>query len=72
VDDRDVASITESVIVEHGLSFAVLSVVRGMSGWDIRVREQRGGAVVPISIPGGRPIDIRVAIHEQLDALFNR
>lgn len=68
----DVISITHSVIIEHGLPFSLLSVTPVASGWEIRVKEQHGGAVAAVSIPAGRATTIRVAIHDQLDALFNR
>jgi hypothetical protein len=72
VIDRDVVSITRSVIVERGFPCAVVSVTPVASGWEIRVRNQHGGGVATVSISVGRPTDIRVALEEQLDALFDR
>jgi hypothetical protein len=49
------------------LPFAVLSVVESPAGWNIQVRAGTGG-VVRFSIPAGRPLAMRIAIQEKLEA----
>jgi len=63
--ERDVTTIVQSVIADRGLPFVVLSVARVPAGWEVRA--QRGGGVVSIVIPDGRPIDVRAATEEQLE-----
>jgi hypothetical protein len=46
---------------------AVLSVVESAAGWNIQVRADTG-AVVRFSIPAGRPLAMRIAIQEKLEA----
>jgi hypothetical protein len=67
MNDRDVAAIVRSVIVDRGLLLETLAVAASASGWDIRLREQTGGTV-SISIPDGSRVAIRGAVHKQLDA----
>lgn len=67
MNSADVEAIARTVVVEHGLPFSVLAVVPSAAGWDIRLREYTGGSV-SLTIPNGRPIDIRVAIQERLEA----
>lgn len=68
MNDRDVGAIVHRVIVDRGLGLEILAIGASASGWEIRLRERIGGAVATISIPDGRPIAIRVAVEEQLDA----
>ena len=63
----EVDALVRSVIVHLGLPFAVLSVVKSPAGWNIQVRAGTGG-VVRFSIPAGRPLAMRIAIQEKLEA----
>ena len=67
MNDRDVASIVRSAIVDRGLPFTVLTVSASASGWHVRLREQAGG-IVSLTLPDGRPVDMRIAVQEQLEA----
>jgi hypothetical protein len=63
----EVDALVRSVIVHLGLPFAVLSVIESPAGWDIQVRAGTGG-VVRFTVLGGRPLAMRVAIQEKLEA----
>ena len=63
----EVEALVRSVITHLGLPFAVLSVVESAAGWNIQVRADTG-AVVRFSIPAGRPLAMRIAIQEKLEA----
>jgi len=63
----DVDALVRNVIVHLGLPFAVLSVVESPTGWNIQVRAGTGG-VVRLTVPAGRPLAMRTAIQEQLEA----
>jgi hypothetical protein len=67
MNTTDVDALVRSVIVHRGLPFAVLSVVESPAGWSIQVRAGTGG-VVQLSIPAGRPLAMRIAIQEKLEA----
>ena len=60
-------ALVRNVIVSRGLPFAMLSVAASPVGWNIQVRARTGGTV-SFTIPGGRPVSMRVAIQEQLEA----
>jgi hypothetical protein len=62
-----VEELVRSVIVQLGLPFAVLSVIESPAGWNIQVRAGTGG-VVRFTVIGGRPLAMRVAIQEKLEA----
>ena len=64
-----VEELVRSVIVQFGLPFAVLSVVESPVGWDIQVRAGNGGTV-RFTVRGGRPLAMRIAIQEKLEAEF--
>jgi hypothetical protein len=68
MNDRDVATIVRSVIVDRGLPLSLLAVSASAAGWDIRLRRAIAGTVVSISIPDGRPVAIRLAAQDQLEA----
>jgi hypothetical protein len=70
MNDRDVATIVRSVIVDRGLPLGLLAVVASASGWEIRLRSHAGGSVVSLSVPDGRPVAIRVAVQEYLEEQF--
>jgi hypothetical protein len=63
----EVEEIVRSVIVHLGLPFAVLSVVESAVGWNIQVRAGTGG-VVRFTVLGSRPLAMRIAIQEKLEA----
>lgn len=67
MNSAEVEALVKSVIVHLGLPFAVLSVIASPIGWNIRVRAGTGG-IVSFAIPGGRPLSMRVAIQEKLEA----
>lgn len=67
MNDRDVAAIVRGVLVDRGFPYAVVSVAASASGWDIRLQGQ-GGGIRSISIPDGRPVFVRVAFQERLEA----
>ena len=68
MNDRDVAAIVRSVIVDRGLPLALVAVAASASGWEIRLRKEIGGTAVSISIPDGPPVAIRIAAQDQLEA----
>jgi hypothetical protein len=63
----EVDALVRSVIIHLGLPFAVLSVVESPAGWNIQVRAGTG-EVVRFMLLGGRPLAMRVAIQEKLEA----
>jgi len=65
----EVDAIVRSVIVHLGLPFSVMSVVESPTGWNIQVRAGTGG-VVRFAIFDGRPMAMRVAIQERLEAAY--
>ena len=67
MDSVEVGALVRSVIVTFGLPFAVVSVFESAAGWDIRVRAGTGG-VMRFTVEGSRPIAMRVAIQEKLEA----
>ena len=67
MNTTEVDALVRSVIVHLGLPFAVLSVVESPAGWNIEVRAGTGG-VVRCTVPGSRPLAMRVAIQEKLEA----
>jgi len=67
MNDQDVVSIVR-IIVDRGLPLALLAVAPSVSGWEIRLRREIGDAVRSIAIPDGRPVAIRAAAQDQLEA----
>jgi hypothetical protein len=63
----EVELLVRSVITHMGLPFAVLSVSGSPAGWSIRVRAGTGG-IVRFTVVGARPIAMRTAIQEKLEA----
>jgi hypothetical protein len=66
-DSAEVSALVRSVIVTYGLPFAVLAVTESVAGWNIHVRAGTGG-LVSITVPHGRPLVMRLAIRERLEA----
>lgn len=69
MNTAEVDALVRSVIVHLGLPFAVMSVTECPSGWNVQVRAGTGG-VVRFMVFAGRPITMRVAIQEKLEAEF--
>jgi hypothetical protein len=67
MNTTEVDALVRSIIVHLGLPFAVLSVVESPAGWNIQIRAGTGG-VVRFTVPGGRPLAMRVAIQLKLEA----
>jgi hypothetical protein len=67
MNSTDVEGLVRAVIVQFGLPFAVLSVIESPAGWNIQVRAGTGG-VVRFTVFGGRPLALRAAIQERLEA----
>lgn len=63
----EVDALVRSVIVHLGLPFAVLSVAEAPAGWNIQVRGTSGG-VVRFTVLGNRPLAMRIAVQEKLEA----
>ena len=63
----EVEELVRSVIVHLGLPFAILAVIESPLGWNIQVRAGTGG-VVRFTVVGGRPLAMRIAIQEKLEA----
>lgn len=62
----DVESIARDVIIHYGLPFKFVSVnASGSGGWDISA-QPGSGEVVRFTVADGRPVAMRVAIHETL------
>jgi hypothetical protein len=64
---NEVEELVRAVIVHIGLPFAVLSVIESPAGWNIQVRADTGG-IVRFTVFGGRPVAMRIAIQEKLEA----
>ena len=67
MNTTEVDPLVRSVIVHLGLPFAVVSIVESPAGWNIQVRAGTGG-MVRFNIPAGRPLAMRIAIQEKLEA----
>jgi hypothetical protein len=67
MNTTEVDALVRSVIVHFGLPFAVLSVAETPAGWNIQVRAGTG-AVVRFTVLGSRPLAMRLAIQERLEA----
>jgi hypothetical protein len=65
VNASDVESIVRDVIVHYGLPFTLLSVIASARGWDISALPGTGD-VVRFTVADGRPVAVRVTIHETL------
>jgi len=63
----EVAALVRSVIVHAGLPFTVVSAVAGAAGWNIQVRSDTG-RLVSFTVLDGRPLAMRLAIQEKLEA----
>ena len=67
MNTTEVELLVRDVITRMGLPFALLSVQAVPSGWSIVVRGDTG-ETMRFTVPGGRPISMRAAIQERLEA----
>ena len=63
----EVELLVRGVIVHLGLPFTVLSVIGSPAGWNIVVRAGTG-EIARFTVAGGRPVAMRAAIQETLEA----
>jgi len=63
----EVDALVRSVIVHAGLPFTAVSAVAGAAGWTIQVRADTG-RLVSFTVLDGRPLAMRLAIQEKLEA----
>ena len=63
----EVELLVRGVITHNGLPFTVISVNASPTGWNIVVRGVTGG-LLRFNLIGGRPVSMRVAIQEKLEA----
>jgi hypothetical protein len=63
----EMEAFVRSVIVHRGLPFAIKSILPSQDGWSIEVRGAAGGSFA-FRVPSGRPVAMRLAIEERLEA----
>ena len=59
-------ALTRNIILHRQLPFTFQSVSAAVDTWHIVVRDH-AGAMLTLSVPAGRPIDIRSAIQDRLE-----
>ena len=62
----EVERLVRNVIVEHGLPFTFVSISSAPPRWNVSVRAETG-EVVQFQLPDGRPVDMRMTVHEILE-----
>jgi hypothetical protein len=62
-----VERLVRDVIVHLGLPFTLLAVIESSVGWNVQVRAATGG-LVSFALPSGRPVAMRIAIQDHLEA----
>jgi hypothetical protein len=67
MNSTKIEALVRNIILHRRLPFAMRSVAASAHGWDIEVDASAGG-ILAFSVPSGRPLAIRVAIQEQLEA----
>ena len=67
VTSSEMEALVRNVIVHRGLPFAMLSVAASPAGWNVQVRAETGG-IVSFAVSDDRPVAMRVAIQERLEA----
>lgn len=60
-------ALLRNVILHRQLPFTFQSVTAAVNAWHIVVRDH-AGATLAIEVPAGRPMDIRSAIQNRLEA----
>ena len=63
----EMEALVRDVCIHYGFPFEVVSVTASPEGWTVRVRGGSDGTVV-FTVHDGRPLAMRVAIHERLQA----
>lgn len=59
-------ALLRNIILHRQLPFTFQSVSAALNGWHIMVRDH-AGATLSITVPAGRPMDIRSAIQDRLE-----
>jgi hypothetical protein len=59
-------ALTRNVILHRRLPFTFQSVSAADSAWHILVHDH-GGVPLSLTVPAGRPLDMRIAIQERLE-----
>jgi hypothetical protein len=67
MNTTEVDRLVRDVITHLGLPFTLLSVIESSAGWTVQVRAATGG-LVSFALHSGRPIAMRVAIQDHLEA----
>jgi hypothetical protein len=67
MNSTKIEALVRNIILHRRLPFAMRSVAASPAGWDIEVDASAGG-VLAFTVASGRPLAIRVAIQEQLEA----
>jgi hypothetical protein len=60
-------ALMRNLILHRRLPFTLHSVAAGDNAWHVVVLDDTG-AKLTMTVPGGRPLDIRSAIQERLEA----
>jgi hypothetical protein len=63
----EMESLVRDVCIHYGFPFEVVSVAASPAGWTVSVRGHTGRTVV-FTVHDGRPLAMRVAIQERLQA----
>ena len=59
-------ALIRNIVLHRRLPFTFHSVSEGANAWHIVVRDDTG-ATLALTVPAGRPLDIRSAIQERLE-----
>ncbi len=59
-------ALMRNLLLHRQLPFTFHSVSAAVNAWDIVVRDS-AGATLLLTVPAGRPIDVRTAIQDQLE-----
>ena len=60
-------ALLRNIILHRQLPFSVQSVSPAVNGWHIVVCDD-AGATLSLTVPAGRPMDIRTAFQERLES----
>lgn len=67
MNTAEVETLVHDVIVHNGLPFTVVSVIEAPRGWTVQVLGGTG-RTVNFAVSSDRPIAMRIAIQERLEA----
>jgi len=67
LNSSKIEALVRNIILQRRLPFAMRSVAASPAGWDIEVDETSGG-IRAFTVASGRPLAIRFAIQEHLEA----